>query len=156
MPCPWINTPKANSTIAFIDYKSNLGFGFQSNGYIIPNCYPDNTRQKKMYYADSIIANTWHHIVLVRDDDYTDVDLWIDGVKQTNRHSGNNYWINNDDSLYIGKRSTGNGMDCMISDFRMYATQLNESQILELYHTAESLSNNGTLMAYDFIEGSVI
>ena len=40
----------------------------------------------------------------------------------------------------------------LISDFRVYATALTATQVAELYNTAVSLSNNGTLMGYELIE----
>lgn len=40
----------------------------------------------------------------------------------------------------------------LISDFRVYATALTATQIAELYNTSASISNNGTLMGYEFVE----
>lgn len=39
-----------------------------------------------------------------------------------------------------------------ISDCRIYGTALSADDIKELYNTAASLANNGTLFAYDFVE----
>lgn len=125
----WIKAPKTNSTIAFVDYQSKMGFGFQSNGYIIANC--DNT-SFKMYAATNFIANEWNHIVVTRDDNLTDVTLYINGNLQTERINSNNYWTNNTDGCYIGGRSTGTYMTCYINDFRVYDHCLSPMEVKEL------------------------
>ena len=122
----WIKSPKTNSTIAFVDYKSKLGFGFQSNGYIIVNCASSSL---KMYNSSNFIANQWNHITVTRDDSFTDVLLYINGILQTTRIDTNNNWTNNVDGCYIGGRSTGTNMTCYINDFRVYNHTLSESEI---------------------------
>jgi hypothetical protein len=39
------------------------------------------------------------------------------------------------------------------SDVRIYATALSATQVAELYNTAVSVANNGTLMGYELVEG---
>ena len=125
----WIKASKTNSTIAFVDYKSKLGFGFQSNGYIIPNCADSSL---KMYAADNFVANEWNHIVVMRDDNFTDVTLYINGTLQTSRINSNNNWTNSVDNCYIGGRSTGTNMTCYMNDFRVYDHCLSPMEVKEL------------------------
>lgn len=112
--CFWIKTAKTNSTIAFVDYKSKMGFGFQSNGYIIPSC---SGLSIKMYDSSNFISNAWNHIALVKK--ASDIELWINGVLQTTRLF-TNYWTNSVDKCYLGGRSTGTNMICYLNDFRVY------------------------------------
>ena len=127
--CFWLKTNKTNSTIAFVDYKSKLGFGFQANGYIIPNC---SGVSLKMYDPSNFIDNSWNHIALTRDESLSDVKLYLNGTLQTKRSSGNNYWTNNVDGCYLGGRSTGTYMNCCINDFRVYDHCLSALEVKEL------------------------
>ena len=130
--CFWIKAPKTNSTIAMVDYNSYLGFGFNAYGYIIPNCWPDSSNQKKMYTSTNFIANEWNHIVLIRDDDFTDVILYINGVLQTER-SGNNYWGNTiDNCCFFGRSNNSNKMNCYINDIRIYDHCLSAAEVHEI------------------------
>lgn len=124
--CFWIKTVKTNSTIAFVDYKSKMGFGFQSNGYIIPSC---SGLSIKMYDSSNFISNVWNHIALVKK--ASDIELWINGVLQTTRLS-TNYWTNSVDKCYLGGRSTGTNMTCYLNDFRVYDHQLSQQQIKKI------------------------
>lgn len=61
-----------------------------------------------------------------------------------NSSSGDYYYT-------IGKRV--NNCICQLSDFRIYNTALSADDILELYHTPETLSHNGTLLTQcEFVE----
>ena len=125
----WLKTTLTNSTIAFVDYKSKLGFGFQSNGYIIANC--SNT-SFKMFSNTNFQSGQWNHIVVIRDDALTDVTLYINGVLQTERINTTNTWTNNVDGCYLGGRSTGTNMTCSINDFRVYDYCLSPMEVKEL------------------------
>ena len=136
----WIKTPKTNTTVAFVDYKSQLGFGFQSAGYVIPNCV--SSGNIKMYTNTPVPANEWCHIVVVRDDAYSNVRFYVNGVEWTTRPSQNvNSWTHTTDTLIIGARyynGVTTNMICNISDFRLYVTQLSDADIKQLYEETKS------------------
>lgn len=148
----WIKTPKTNYTVAWGDYKSKLAFGIVSSGEILTCCGMTSAVIKK--YPNSVIAaNTWQHIVLVRNDAMTNMDLYVNGVKQTATGAAD-YWTHQQDTLIISGRdySTPSRMICDISDFRLYATTLTETQIKDLYNTAVSVANSGALLGYELVE----
>lgn len=150
--CFWLNTPKTNSTVFFADYKSKLGFGFNGSGYIIPTC---DSLTVNMYDSSAISSGNSKFIVLRKNAAGTDVDLFIDGVQQTTRSSGN-YWTHSTDTLMIGQRSTGSPMaNAIFSDFRMYATRLSDDDILDLYHTSLKQLNNGKSSPFELYENTV-
>lgn len=127
--CFWLKATKTNSTIAFVDYKSQLGFGFQSNGHIIPNTA--GSSNIKMYSSDNFKSGEWNHVALIRDDAFTDVQLYLNGVLQTTRLSTNT-WTNTVDGCYLGGRSTGTYMTCYINDFRVYDHALSDKEVEEI------------------------
>lgn len=54
-------------------------------------------------------------------------------------------------SYYNGTPASENE-EAFLSDFRFYATALSATQVAELYNTAVSVANNGTLMGYELVE----
>lgn len=146
----WIKTPKAATTVAFADFKSKMGFGFNASGVIIASC---DSLSIPMYDSSNLLANTYTFITLRKTVAGTDVELFINGVKQTGR-SSNNYWTHSTNTLMIGRRSTGTPMNCYISDFRMYATRLGDDDILDLYHTSLKQGENGNAYPFELVEGS--
>lgn len=143
----WLKCPKTNTTIAFVDFQSKLAFGFQSNGYIIPNNGTSGVdKVLKMYSSENFIANEWNHIALVRDDNLTDVELYINGNLQVSRIDTTNRWDNNYDGCYIGGRAVGTHMTCYMNDFRVYDHALSPMEVKRLSQGLilhYPLSNNG-------------
>ena len=128
----WLYAPKTNSTVAFVDYKSQLGFGFGSSGPIVVSCVTD---YPYVYPNTAISANTWCHIALIRNGDRSSITLYINGVIQS-ASSVTTCWTHETDTLMIGCRSASNPryMSCKIADFRMYSMQLTQDDITKLYN----------------------
>ena len=151
----WISTPKTASTVFFADYRSCLAFGFNASGYIIPCCTGYQSYSKQMFASTKITANAYTHIVIQKTSDNSDIELYIDGEKETTRYS-TNYWTHSSDTLMIGKRSTGTPMNNTgFCDFRMYAMRLTDDEILDLYHTSLKLFDNGKASPFELYENTV-
>lgn len=150
--CFWLLTPKTNSTVFFADYKSKMGFGIQSSGYIITSC---DSLSVPIYSATNLTANAYTYIVLRKNEAGTDIDLFINGVQQTSR-SSNSSWTHNTDTLMIGQRSTGTPMpNAHFSDFRMYATRLSDEDIMDLYKTQLKQLDSGKSSPFELYENEV-
>ena len=145
----WDSIPSGQSVV-FMDYKSRIGFGLMSTGILcgsVANTY-------KTFSKDNLVANTWYHFVIVNPGAATGTDrkLYINGVEQTAKTTVS-VWSYSLNYLQIGKRSTtSDGFVGCISDFRMYSTVLSDDDVLELYHTGESISKDKTLLAYSYNE----
>ena len=148
----WLKTPKTASTVFFADYKSKLAFGFNGSGYIIATC--DSLSTPMFTNTSGITADTPCFIVIRKTSAGTGVELFINGVQQTNTGS-NNYWTHSTDTLMIGRRSTGSPMSAAFSDFRMYGTRLSENDILDLYTTQLKQLNNGKSSPFEIVEDTV-
>lgn len=106
----------------------------------------DNTQSTFSDYA--ISANEWTHVVVTRSSSCK--NLYINGVlKQTKNTVGDMKLISNVGTIGASSQS-GNGisnyLNGQLSDFRIYATALSDSDILELYQSSASVDNNGNLM----------
>ena len=142
----WYKPLSGSSYIVFADTGTGLCFG-RENDHI-------NTGISGSARADTISSsgfanNSWYHIVIVKKSD-TERDVYVNGQKAD--IVGNNFWTNDIEGLFIGKRKTSNTslspyyLNGNIVDFRAYATALSADDILALYNTPISLSSNGTLM----------
>lgn len=92
--------------------------------------------------------DTWYMLTMVCDG--TNELYYLNGeykkqIEKKGMPSGN---------YFIGawRDSVSQNFKGLISDFRVYATALTATQVAELYNTAISISNNGTLMGYELIE----
>lgn len=96
----------------------------------------------------TISANAWTHVVVTRLSSCK--KLYVNGIlKQTVNTVGDMKLISNVGT--IGASSQGgdgisNYLNGQLSDFRIYATALSDSDILELYQSSASVDNNGNLM----------
>lgn len=96
----------------------------------------------------TISANAWTHVVVTRLSSCK--KLYVNGIlKQTVNTVGDMKLTSNVGT--IGASSQGgdgisNYLNGQLSDFRIYATALSDSNILELYQSSASVDNNGNLM----------
>lgn len=110
---------------------------------------------KQADYATALTSG-WHHFCGTCNE--SQIKLYLDGVlvKTT---SASNYGIhfNTTASMFIGAESAGASsysdlFTGKISDVRIYYTTLTADQVADLYSTAASISDSGTLMGYEFVE----
>ena len=99
----------------------------------------------------TITTGVWFHVAVTILD--SSVKVYVNGelVKTytvTALNTATPYNLN-----YLGKSNWSDPyLDGNISDFRMYATALSADDIKELYNTSASLTNNGRLLSYQFVE----
>ena len=96
----------------------------------------------------TILANVWTHVVVTRSSSCK--NLYINGVlKQTRNMVGDMKLISNVGTIGASSQS-GNGisnyLNGQLSDFRIYATALDNQTIEELYKVGASVDSSGSLM----------
>lgn len=98
--------------------------------------------------------NKWNHIVVIRNN--TSYSVYINGISET-RTSTNNYYTHTASKLWLLNRSYNNNYaaNTIISDIRIYATELSSKDILELYNNSVNIDNTGNMFSYRFDEESV-
>ena len=145
----------------------------QSGGFYIQRGSGTNVSFRCNYYnAEDLSSHTystisydcmltgWH--MLTATYDTSAIRLYIDGVQATSASLSGSYgvYFNPATSVntYIGAEATGSSYEapvtsgCKVSDVRIYYTTLTAAQIAELYNTAVSAANNGTLLGYELVE----
>jgi len=97
------------------------------------------------YYAYSDTFNlqsdyeSWHHLVCIRDNENSQMQIYMDGFLQRTIISGSGEWdsMANPRSLFIGTadESPGTGLfSGILDDIRIYNRILSESEISDLFH----------------------
>lgn len=132
-----------------LDARNNSGIGKQpiyqyTNGAIQTGGNADYVTSN----SGLLVANTWVHVVLVQNGN--SLLIYKNGDLFQTISCANSPVIKptlgarlNFTNTYVGQ----------ISDFRVYSTALSADDILELYHTPETLANNGTLLTQgEFVE----
>ena len=99
------------------------------------------------YSGTNISDGAWQHVCITKNG-ASDIKVYINGVLKGTSTTAHNtltfpttYRIGRDTRSGDGTPYKG-----LMSDFRIYATALSVDDIIELYHTPVTLSNNGTLM----------
>lgn len=106
-----------------------------------------------------VTGSGWHHIVTTYDAN-VGIKTYIDGVKRaTSNFVSYGACFNSSASMMLGAECYGANnyqtrATCKLSDVRFYYTTLTDDDILELYNTPISLSNNGTLLTQGEYEES--
>lgn len=98
-------------------------------------------------------ANQWHHYVITYDGRYG--KLYKDAVQVSSADMGATMPLGDMKGIVIGFSKAGGvwrHVQSYYSDVRLYVTALSATQIAELYNTAVSVANNGTLMGYELVE----
>lgn len=106
----------------------------------------------------SLQDGKWHMLTGTYDRLSKQVKFYIDGILKATTDSGSTNGVGYANNfLILGGEASGSGPASTayvgsLSDTRIYATALTATQVAELYNTSASISNNGTLMAYEFVE----
>ena len=102
----------------------------------------------------TISANAWTHVIVTRLSSCK--KLYVNGIlKQTVNTVGDMKLISNVGTIGASSQSgdgISNYLNGQLSDFRIYATALDNQTIEELYKVGASLDSSGNLYAYDFNE----
>lgn len=102
----------------------------------------------------TISANEWTHVVVTRSSSAK--KLYINGelrqLTSTVGDMANVYDIGSIGASSVSGNVFGNYTKGNISDFRIYATILSDSDILELYQTSGAIDSNGNLLINEVIE----
>ncbi len=156
----WVN-PRSISAQHFLlgTFSSWTG-----NGFGIYRDPGSNTIYRCILKSDSassyagntitVTLNTWNMITIV----YTGTVYkgYLNGTKVFEMSYGSSGTITNPNLMLANSKynstPTSENEEAYISDFRLYTTVLSDAAIKELYQTSTSITNNGTLMAYEFIE----
>lgn len=141
----WAYTEKTNNYVLYID--QNMSFAVNSSG----GSFYVSRASSAGFPMTEFKTNQWNHVVLIRNEDT--YKAYING-KNIPRSQSNNYWTHQVSNIYLLNRKYNNNYaaNASVSDFRMYATELTESQIQELYQTSMAIDNNGNGYAREIIE----
>ena len=142
------------------------GFNTESagNGYLrFPHhVYTNESKTSSAYQLSNTAINLadltpgWHMFTFIYNT--SGEKIYIDGELHSS-HDVVSYGLhfNTSARLYLGCEASLNNpstpyFNGKLSDFRIYYTALSADDILELYHTPETLANNGTLLGYEYVE----
>lgn len=150
--CFWMKTSSPKATMCLWNGRNNIGtaLGIFALGGTFR--YDDGSQRSMTNY--SIPINEWHYYVFARDS--SNIKFYVDGeLKQTVSSSpfsdiGTNATIGA--SSINTTTGSGNTFSGLLSDYRIYATTLNEKDILELYQASFQIDNNGNSYSYELIE----
>lgn len=101
--------------------------------------------------STQLTDNKWHHHCVTYDG--TTAKYYQDGVLKSSSNITGDVPAYNGICMGLGRAGgVWRQIQECASDVRIYATALTATQIAELYNTAISISNNGTLMGYELVE----
>ena len=110
-----------------------------------------------LYSNTTIPIGEWAHVVGVWTG--TQKKIYINGVLKNSANDNKIDWSEAQNSLVIGKMAYGKSSSTTyhpfvgkISDVRIYATALTDSQIKELYNTSMQIDSSGNVFARELVE----
>lgn len=144
--CAWVKLTGTDSS----QYLNNFNLANIIRASTTPLLYINSgSHDYYMYGSVALSTDTWTHIAFVFKNSTGLRNVYINGELK-------NGYGPNKDSTPAGIPSTitvfGGNFNGYVSDYREYATALSADQIKELYNTAVSVANNGTLMGYELVE----
>lgn len=122
----WCKDPNMSYKIVFCDGTSKVAFG-ESSGFL---CSCGSNSQNK-FTKNNWKNSDWNHVVVVRDG--STYKMYINGEAET-QYGAADYWNHSASTITVGGREENAAMwNGNISDFRIYATALDATDVAELY-----------------------
>lgn len=151
----WESVSYSNYQFIFHDTSAKLCMGFASAGLLTYVGSSNGGAGSYVATSGKYLANQWNHIVIIVTGDTTR-QVYINGQLATN--NANNYFGGDLNELFIGCRHQGGAymhyFNGQLSDFRAYATQLSEADILELYQMGAKIDLKNKFHTYELVEDS--
>ena len=135
----------SSSNSEYLIQYSPGGYGFSAN-CIFFALYPGSTSGAVVVSpADSISANTWHHVVCTADGtgNRSGMKIYIDGVSQTLTTSGSSSltMVNSTDPLRFGARSQSSAPNSFLQgkmdEIALFNSELSASNVTSIYNSGE-------------------
>ena len=156
----WMKPVTFNNWMHYLFIANSFNWNAQGSDFIIiamdgqissaankTNVQLDCCSYKKIY---SMTVGNWYHVAITWDAVNYEIKKYVNGVLVDTVDDSTNKRMDTYRFRHTYKRLGGNttaySPDCNFSDFRIYTTALSASDILALYNTPISLSNNGTLL----------
>lgn len=153
----WASVSSSNYQFIFHDTGAKLCMGFASAGLLTYVGSSNGGVGSYVATSGKYLANQWNHIVVIITGDTTR-QVYINGQLATN--NANNYFSGDLNKLLIGCRHSGgvyrHYFKGQLSDFRAYATELSEADVLELYQVGAKIYKNGNFYTYEAVENQPI
>ena len=114
----------------------------------------NSTATSHLRLSITFIANEWHLYTFTYDG--INARSYRDGVSIDTKSFSENSLLGSFSNVLLGISKAGGVWrknNNIYSDLRVYATCLSADDILELYQTAASISQNGVLMTNEIVEG---
>lgn len=122
----WCKDPNMSYKIVFCDGTSKVAFG-ENDGFL---CSCGSNPQNK-FTKNNWKNSDWNHVVVVRDG--STYKMYINGEAET-QYGAADYWNHSASTITVGGREENAAMwNGNISDFRIYATALDATDVAELY-----------------------
>lgn len=145
----WVKLNNVPDPMTFYTARKSIGIGV-ALFFINKNIRFDDNVNSTFNYTYDLSSNKWTHLCVTRNN--TSKKLYVNGklVDSTSKvgdmqNIGQHFTIGSsegaDNGIGIDNFLNGN-----ISDFRIYATALSESDVLNLYQSSASLDSQGNLM----------
>ena len=145
----WVKLNNVPDPMTFYTARKGIGIGV-ALFFINKNIRFDDNVQSTFNYTYDLSSNKWTHLCVTRNN--TSKKLYVNGklVDSTSKvgdmqNIGQHFTIGSSEGADNGI-GTDNFLNGNISDFRIYATALSESDVLNLYQSSASLDSQGNLM----------
>lgn len=151
----WVKLKNVPLPMTFYTARAGIGSGV-ALFFINKNIRFDDNVQSIFNYTYDLSSNKWTHLCITRSN--TSKKLYVNGrlidsiSKVGDMQNIGEYFTIGGSSSYGNGIADLNWLNGNLSDFRIYATALSESDVLNLYQSSASLDSQGNLM----LSGEVI
>lgn len=153
----WVyNSDSGNRSILFGNYgisSTSIPFNIEKTTAETVRFYW-NASTDKTFTNSILTVNAFTHLVVTRNGNT--IKSYINGVLKDTAAvtiSGTIPTTETNFRIAADGRTGATLLDGRISDFRLYATELTDSDILTLYHTGARVADNGAMTGYEMKEG---
>ena len=131
-----LSTTSSSNCVVYIDPYSGMAFGIWNKQFIVVSGPSSSVETNTFTIPSDFFDGTKKHLIILYDSTKKNNKLYLEGTELV-KSSSTNYFYESDNTVYIGRRSSGNYFNGTLYALKLYNKNLDNTEIEKSFNNAD-------------------